>query len=483
MVPPTVIADWPSWSDLLPERDERFWPRDHEPLTMRWSKEQLAPIAERLADFGGIPSVRFTAASIARDVFQNHVNGGKGVHYSRSRDWYSDRYVNQGDPQYSYHLIFNAVDLLRRAGLVDAELGLWLPGQKGYQSTLWATTELTELLSDLVDPEEPRGLAPDPEIIILHGRDDKRNAPYSDTAETRAMRQQVRAFNQHLKDLEIRHRGHWSEIPVIRRVFNDTFDRGGRLYCHGTSYQQMSKEERAELNIIIDGTAHPVRELDFANLHARLAYAQAGKRPPDGDLYEIEGFDRALVKMAVNTLFNASSKRVAINAIAQDYPRDVARNVVKAAQRKHYRIKGYFGSDCGARFQRTDSDMAVKIMNRMIAETGRCPLPVHDSFIVADIDAEELAKVMDEVAAEHGIETNLSTPHQDVAPPTDRTATTTPHLPISTMEDTRHDQGLLDKGKSVKELVQMVQEALEEEKKRRKRRWRWDFGGLSCRYA
>ena len=47
--------------------------------------------------------------------------------------------------------------------------------------------------------------------------------------------------------------------------------------------------------------------------------------------------------------------------------------------------------------------MAVRVMLRMIERTGRCPLPVHDSFLVADIDQEALAFTMQEVAMEEGL--------------------------------------------------------------------------------
>ena len=65
--------------------------------------------------------------------------------------------------------------------------------------------------------------------------------------------------------------------------------------------------------------------------------------------------------------------------------------------------RSYFNSDCGARFQRRDSDMAMEVMTRMIQRTGRCPLPIHDSFLVADIDTESLRQTMKEVARHHGL--------------------------------------------------------------------------------
>lgn len=85
----------------------------------------------------------------------------------------------------------------------------------------------------------------------------------------------------------------------------------------------------------------------------------------------------------------------------------LAERVITAVEDKHQPIAAYFASDCGARFMRRDSDMAVRVMQRVLAETGRCPLPVHDSFLVADLDQEVLARVMRGVAAEEGLPLRL----------------------------------------------------------------------------
>jgi hypothetical protein len=149
-------------------------------------------------------------------------------------------------------------------------------------------------IGDLVDPLEPRALAKRPEVIILRDAD-KKNARYSDTPETRAMRDQLWVFNDHLAQREIRRQGQMVEIPLLRRVFNRSFDRGGRLYCWGESYQGLSKEERVEFIEVIDGVAQPFVEIDYSAHHFRLAYAQAGKKMPPGDPYDIPDFDRGPV--------------------------------------------------------------------------------------------------------------------------------------------------------------------------------------------
>ena len=235
-------------------------------------------------------------------------------------------------------------------------------------------------------------------------------------------------------ELQLHRYGRKIDIPIGRRIFNGSFDRGGRFYCHGPSYQNMSSDERRELTLMIDGKEHPVVEIDYSTLHIAVAYSGSGKRKPRGDQHSIKGFDRCLVKLAVNILFNALTGDQARGAIAGELTRDpqlaaksgidstdtkacraLAKRVVAAICRKHYRIKSYFGSDCGARFQRHDSDMAIEVMTRMMQTTKRCPLPVHDSFLVADIDADLLEETMTEVAGGHDLHLNVK--RTEGAPP------------------------------------------------------------------
>ena len=183
---------------------------------------------------------------------------------------------------------------------------------------------------------------------------------------------------------------------------------------------------------MIDGILHPMVEIDYSTLHITMAYTEAGAKVPAGDLYAIPGFDRRLVKIAVNIMFNAENRRSAILAIAKAVHDDEAlqeasglcrrqhifgyqrfsAGVVTAIEHRHHKIRKFFNSDCGARFQRLDSDMAMQIMTEMIEITGRCPLPVHDSFLVADVDAGELRRVMKKVARRRGLPLKLKEKRQ-----------------------------------------------------------------------
>jgi hypothetical protein len=364
------------------------------------------------------------------------------VHYARAKDSYrTPKRYRDGDPLFSWYYVTRAMDTLRRSGLIDHTDGIWCPGTKGCQSVARPTDELVRLLKPLVDVSEPRGLPKRVETIVLRDRDDKADIDYVDTADTELMHDQQRVINDKLAQLELRHRGQHINIPTVRRIFNGSFDRGGRLYCKGNSYQNMPAGQRREIKFIVGATAYPAVEIDYGSLHIRMAYAEAGKRAPRGDLYIIDGFDRALVKLAVNTLFNASTRKSAVGAIAEGLHKDgglswsechtQAKKVVAAIRRKHRRIKGYFGSDCGARFQRQDSDMAVRVLTKMIKRTGRCPLPMHDSFLVPEIDAEILSQTMTEVARDYGLQLDLkdSRDHHPNFVPSYPSSYSSPHLP------------------------------------------------------
>lgn len=371
----------------------------------RWSDEQLKAIIERL----GLPpgeKVSNAIASFARSLVLDAKTDNLGIHFSRDRNKYADRYLADGDPYNSYYFTTKAADWLQIHYGCEQLRGAHIAGR---ESAEYCSPALMDAIGDLVDPLEPRARPARPEVIIVRDAH-KKNTRYSDTSETKAMRDQMWIFNDHLAQRDVRRRCQMVEIPLLRRVFNLSFERGGRLYGWGESYQGLPKERRAEFTEVIDGIAQPFVEIDYSAHHFRLAYAQAGKKMPPGEPYDIHGFDAALVKLAGLISFNAQDRKDAVGAIVGETGcgYEEATAVIRAVRRKHYRISEYFYSDTGARLMRTDSDMSVEIMKRVMASTGRCPLPMHDSFLVPACDAEVLAQVMEEVAAEYGVEADLS---------------------------------------------------------------------------
>ena len=69
-------------------------------------------------------------------------------------------------------------------------------------------------------------------------------------------------------------------------------DKGGDFYCKGASFQNLSKRQRRKLAEVIDGITYPLVGLDLKNFHLALMYWEREIPLPEGDLYELEDFDR-----------------------------------------------------------------------------------------------------------------------------------------------------------------------------------------------
>ncbi|MDA2895269.1 hypothetical protein PDG61_30470 [Mycolicibacterium sp. BiH015] len=373
----------------------------HNPLRGGWSVDQLEAVAEAL----GQPDL--ATAMVACSLVAEERTVGMPLRYSRSQKTYgnSDRY--EGDRLMTYRRVVPAVDWLINNGYADGHKGMW---HFGKQSIVEATDKLMNLVGDLVEIDNRQGAMLRDEIIL---RDkDGNELGFCNTDEIRLMRQQMKTINAHLASQRYLFHGAEIHIPPAVRIFNRNFRRGGRLYHKGSSYQQMPKAKRAQIKMLLeDGTVAPMVELDFESLHMALLYQAAGKRRPDGDLYAIEGFTRKLTKLATLVAINADGSEVgAITGIlAEDDdlclensidPRNKAamrhavEKLITATRRKHYRIADYFGTGAGAELMRADSDMAVQIMLLMTEKTGRCPLVLHDSFLVPVQDADLLGQVM-----------------------------------------------------------------------------------------
>lgn len=420
---------------------------DHDPLVLGWSDEQLEPVVDLLQPLLPMDlrtKRRFAIASVALALVIEKTRSGNPLRYPRARDAYRppQRYRRGGRYQ-TYQNVTRSMDVLLELGLVEHDLGVWCPGRTGKQSVAWATDALQALLEPVIAAGLPPQVEATEETIILRDRADKKVMDYTDTAETEMMRAQVEVINNELAKLHLRHQGHRFDIPTVRRIFNGDFGRGGRFYCHGPSYQGIPSRQRSDLQLVIDGVSRSMDEVDYSNLHAVMAYTAAGERMPRGDQYAITGFHRRLVKIAFNIMLNAPTRSTSISAIAEELRtnrelrqacgltthyrracRALARKVEAAIRSRHWRIQAYFGSDCGIQFQRKDSDMAIQVMLRMIHRTGRCPLPMHDSFLVADIDKELLVDTMTEVATQNHLQLRLkdSQGRELDPPPPDRVA-------------------------------------------------------------
>lgn len=197
-----------------------------------------------------------------------------------------------------------------------------------------------------------------------------------------------------------RHAGDLSRVSLYRS-FKGSWDRGGRIY--GGFWMDLPKAERAHLTI----NGSPTVELDFARLHPSILYGREGL-VLDFDPYKVPGFegvDRALGKRTLSRLLNGDWKgKQKINPLScepQDREfiadRPTFRAYVAAMRENLSSIARHFGTCVGPQLQRTDSDIAIEVLDRT-SKSGVLVLPIHDSFICLRQHGDRLEGIMKEAA-------------------------------------------------------------------------------------
>lgn len=172
----------------------------------------------------------------------------------------------------------------------------------------------------------------------------------------------------------------------LYRVFNNSsFENGGRFY--GGWWQFIPREFRKYIEI----GRKPTEELDYSGHHIRILYSMEGLEPPE-DPYDLVEFDREQQKLAMLIMINARKEDAAIFAMRARRISN-AKRLVSAIKTKHSLIKDYFFTGIGNTLMYKDSQLAEKVMLRML-DLGATVLPVHDSFIVRNSHANELEQVM-----------------------------------------------------------------------------------------
>ena len=359
--------------------------RDH-PLVLRYNPPEgwLQPLALPSAS-ARHEQARAQIAAIALDKAQHQQ---PWISYSRNRNHYSrrGRRYDEHPELYQYSIIPPSVDALVTAGYLKAITAPRDPNC-GRQSTFRATPALIEALGAVPPP-----VAKPKQRALVQLRDEQKQLiDFTDTEKTHRMRGRLVKINEaigaHKIELPAGIGERYGDLLVIDRscinlgntayfrIFNVDFRNGGRMYGHWT--QSLPKAIRKQLTI----NGEPVAEPDYLAHHLCILYALEGLRPP-GNPYEIEGWDREIVKRAVLIAINAKNLASTIGAIIYWYEiiRDKAARLVEAIKRKHKLIEKYFHSGAGLWLQRIDSDMAERVVLEQ-SRQGNPVLPVHDSFV------------------------------------------------------------------------------------------------------
>lgn len=180
------------------------------------------------------------------------------------------------------------------------------------------------------------------------------------------------------------------------RVFNIDFSRGGRFYR--SDVLRIKNDESDRLDITING--NPVVEIDYGNLHFRIAAAREGidLESVGSDVYsamleeeDMTPSNRKIIKLGVNIMFNSLNKDKARGAIQseinkhkdENYTLGKASQVMSLIETAYPQFKDLFclGDGFGSALQYHDSELAADVLSVMIEKNIPC-LPVHDSFII-----------------------------------------------------------------------------------------------------
>ena len=325
-----------------------------------------------------------------------------------------------------YHtLLFSYHNLVQKViqFLIDHQ---YIENKKGHRfadskkiSRMRATDKLIKL-ADNVSPVMIQHDIPDDRLLILKN-EDKEDIPYSDTAETLKMKENLKFINNLFKreailleitdkelqllndrlndhpDLERRRGGSidFTKTQLHRTFNNSSWEQGGRFY--GGWWQRIPREYREFIKI----NDKDVVELDYSGLHVNMLYAMEKLPMPEGDVYYLDGYSndekfRKLVKQMLLIMVNCSDREAARKAIhkAVHYdktlkiPDDIKSTkgddlfeLMAAFCEKHEPIKDYFNSGKGIDLQYLDSIIAEQVMVHF-AKMGYPCLPLHDSFIV-----------------------------------------------------------------------------------------------------
>ena len=288
-----------------------------------------------------------------------------------------------------------------------------------FPSWVCATPMLTELFSEPMIEQSEQTYRETLQTILLRDKE-KELIEYDDTQKTKSMRRIVQALNEvNASCTFVDSDGRLLDNAQIVRIFNGSFASGGRFYRHdiltipNSMLDDNGKKVKLEpgktrLGVTIDG--EDVAEVDFVCLHPTLLYDLCRlERPWLNDLYSYLGAvaenERNALKVAVNVLLNARSKRSAICAIENDLPKHGlkwnATDVVRGVEEKLLDVKSRFCNNVstGLWLQNVESEIMSRVVSNFVAANAPL-LPVHDSAIVREKDVDTLVQSMGEYYCE-----------------------------------------------------------------------------------
>ena len=333
----------------------------------------------------------------------------------------------------TYNLQVHIFNFLFHDDYIELPLGEKgrVTGAQAYQraTRVRATTALMGLIKDFeINRYMICPFPTPPECIVLRakkltGQKKGDDVEYDDTEftlQTRANLERINTFlSQHHIDLKltddmqaaleqrVEERDEYGKPQYLdlndkqlRRIFNNSsFELGGRFY--GGFWQRIPKESRFLITIDSEHT----EQYDYSGMHFAIMYANKGIPMPEGDVYQLEGYDESLrgdIKQAFNIIINCETVPKAIATINNKIAKGElsgelvsGEQLLNAFKEKHPLINEFIASGEGIKLQRIDSEIAEFILMRGV-ENDACILPIHDGFITTTRNVLLLKQLMEE---------------------------------------------------------------------------------------
>ena len=387
---------------------------------------------------------KFAARSIIEGLYQ--VFGGR---YPQCRLAVprSDGSYGKKDHQleeYSHTAVMRVLDALQSLGWIEISIGFKNRDGENIVSTLTAAGELLNVFQNSKFVWRQMGPS-NQDVIVLKTTDPitkaKVQCTFDDNPEIRKWRNNLKTYNKYIAghaiclSIDNLHLDELTDLMAneayqldwvfgdnkkkprifnylhtqLRRIFSrGSFKKGGRFY--GGWWQFIPSEYRPFITI----NGLPTVELDYSEIHPRIMYQEANLSPPEGDLYDIGlRFDgiaydknvepymskRKVIKTYINALINDDRGNYKLSS---EQIKTLGMNTAQleaAVLKKHPIIKNIKGKGHGLRYQFIDSQIAEKVMMKLLGKDILC-LPVHDSFICQEHHLSELENAMNEAYVE-----------------------------------------------------------------------------------
>lgn len=340
-----------------------------------------------------------------------------------------------GNPcKISYRAVKSIVTHAEKEGFVERYTGNYF-GSSKHETVLVFTDKLVKIVTPRITKTNfPRSRLEEVVECKLRGTEDQ-YVEIENSKEINEMRNQVEKYNDSLSVAEVKFAGNPVPFVEYKRVFSNDLFHGGRLYCHGGGVQTIPSKYRGKYLTIGD---EPVIELDYSAMHPNLLYELEYRNDPE-NLQDFFGYDpynanpvvdvdertvkeyckefgvtqynplRNLYKHALMVMLNSKNEveaRMAINdKIGKDrkkskqdrmfYGLKTVRTglVMQALEDHNTMINHHFYRDLGTVLQKTDSDIALEVIDTLIQE-GTTALAYHDSFMVRLSDKDILYPAM-----------------------------------------------------------------------------------------